>query len=176
MNGLWIKDNESFATLLEPLLADFESLWWYGDFQSSPIIGDWLYQSDDNWDAYEQTHFRGKRFTDRLIWKPSTLPKFAPLIFCGEWSSLTGFETEEDEVEDAIARFVDAESFRKEEQLLAIEHFASIHIDAIDEGLFYIFSPHQNWLELLHQRWPTSEFIDSSRWSRERYNRNKRSH
>ena len=176
MNGLWIKDNESFATLLGPLLPKFEPLWWYGDFQSSPIIGDWLYQSDDNWDAYEQTHFRGKRFTDRLIWKPSTLPKFAPLIFCGEWSSLTGFETEEDEVEDAIARFVDAESFRKEEQLLAIEHFASIHIDAIDEGLFYIFSPHQNWLELLHQRWPTSEFIDSSRWSREWYNRNKRSH
>ena len=166
MNGLWIKDNESFATLLEPLLPHFEPLWWYGDFTNSPVLSSLESEDEELWHEYENCFLPTKLFENRsgFIWKPHTLPKFASRIFCGEWSYLTGFAASEDSVEFIISEFLAMDDFTEAPFFSLVEKRADIYIVSIDESLFHVYSPHDCWLQKLHEKWSTSEFIEPVAW------------
>lgn len=165
MNGLWIKDNEHFAVLLEPLLPKFEQMWWYFDCQMWPI--NFPEENETLRKAYEDSHVNVNCLKRTLVhvWRPGILPMFAPYVSLDEWSDVIGFKAEENQVEHIASELWGVDAIGDNEHYSSrIERYAEIYILGVDDGLLYIFSPHQDWLELLHERWPQSEYVTLNQW------------
>src|SRR4051812_22961660 len=95
MHGLLIDAHVKFSTLLEPILSEFDSLYWYVDSQLQPISPEAFGYDHEAWfahvlDAPPLHHSSGQ------LWQRGTLPRLADHVYPDEWSYFTGFTADDE--------------------------------------------------------------------------------
>ena len=163
MNGLWIHDARTsrFADYAPTLLPQWDALWWMIGVQSGPIDSTWFYESEPNQAFFDDCHafdLHGTVF-DR-VWRPSSIQILAPHLLVDEWSYFCGIEAPDVESAERRVRHLDAAATLKS-LLDGAEGRAEIVIIDVDDGLLFVFSPREDWLDVLAAQSKSAQRISS---------------
>jgi hypothetical protein len=149
MKGIIVENNIKFCELFEPIINEFENLYWLADFQSCPFNFDWRNESEENEGFIEGIYIETPllKNTSTQLWRPGTLPKTAPYIYFDEWSFLTGLKSTEDNIGKLITEFYVGQ-FLCRKYFESVDLYAQIFIVYVD-GWWEIYTNHKQWFDLL---------------------------
>src|SRR5207249_977964 len=101
------------------------------------------------------------RNTSASLWRPGLLPAHAAMLRFDEWSYMTGFQAEPDEIAAIAGEFVKARPLDRAYFAL-VERHAGISITYVDDRWWEVYPTRHDWLETLREI-PGAERIDSSK-------------
>ena len=160
MKKLVILTGPSLTEVFQPVLTEFESLYWLVDFQSGPFDSRWVTESPDNERRSEAicVDFPLLENSSTQLWNPGALPELSSLVQVDEWSYLIGIRADEASIRPTAAALFPIIDCRGHFSLELIHQRAEIFMVYVDE-YWEVYSKHTEWLERLQHQW-AGEFVE----------------
>jgi hypothetical protein len=151
MRALYCKHEGSFLDFLAPVFQDLDSLYWIVDCQMGPVNYEWLFQSPDREQAFDDILVPVPEFqrSGAVLWRPGALSLLRDGLYFDEWSYLTGFKSVPSEAPQKAAQLERLIAFT-ENGYRTIEKETELHLVHVD-GWWELYPSSPLWFERIQQ-------------------------